>query len=482
MLSWLPLVLYSLALSSAFSAPQFTKCSKTLRSLLTPKEDTSVEIEIENTDPILALLTTSDGTLAPLLPPKPHFSLFRFRLPPSFGNEFQGWSYEKLAAEPWNNLTPHQKRLFLSWVTFRKTTPFFSDRGVPGFVIKEATTLTFKKPTEFLGQSFESGTHELDISKLFRKVEYGTPSQNPNMLELHFRTNRPAGEVSNSAWTFLEAIDVAKTHQHVHIVAPINIKRLQEEGQIRSVMLTDFYRRANLVLEMMTLVEEKFRGITANRAGAVVFWDNLSSEKLNTVYRHFETTRELGRQRPLGMAAKMAFVGFRGADTYDDPSLMGFEVRGISRHSNPEYVKKYLNTIQWALTQDQFGVSKEDMKTWLERQDKSKDLDLGATWYNQPWEKLQTNGFGHRFEETIDPYLRKHIYNLEENRELKMLIHNWSNDPLLFNKPKLLRHIRKKQEEALKKLDIGYISQQQIVSEFLIQSGIYGIFTRSLGQ
>jgi hypothetical protein len=41
-----------------------------LRALSHPTQDTSVELEISNSDPVLALLTTTDGTLAPLLPPK----------------------------------------------------------------------------------------------------------------------------------------------------------------------------------------------------------------------------------------------------------------------------------------------------------------------------------------------------------------------------------------------------------------------------
>jgi len=477
-----PLLFLSISINYGFSAPQFTKCSKVLRTLITPKEDTSVEIEIDNKDPILSLLTTTDGTLAPLLPPKPSFSLFGFRLPVFFHGEFHGWSYERLAEEPWENLTLEQKRLFLSWVTLRKTTPFFTDRTVPGFKLKDKATLNFKKATDFLGQHFEAGPHEIDISKLFRQVEYGTPNQNPSLLELHFRTNKPAGDVSQSAWIFLEGLDVAKTHQHVHVVSPLNIKRLQEEGQVRSVMLTDFYRRANLVLEMISIVEEKHYGISANKSGTITFWDNLSTERLNHVYNHLEASRALGHQPHLGTAAKMAFVGFRGGDTYDDPSLMGFEVRGISKHSNSDYIKKYLNTIQWALTQDQFGVSKEQIEDWISRQSTTKPLDLGATWYNQPWEQLKTNGFAHRFEEIVEPYLRKHFYDLEQNRELKMIIHDWSQDPLLFRNEKLLRHIRRKQIEALEKLNAGTISQQRIVSEFLITSGIYGIFTRSLGQ
>lgn len=479
---WLPLFFFSFLLTQGFSAPQFTKCSKTLRNLLTPKQDTSVELEIENTDPILSLLTTTDGTLAPLLPPKPGFSFFSFKLPPSFGSEFQGWSWERLAQEPWDNLNNHQKRLFLTWVTARKITPFFQDREVPGIRFKDRASLTFKKSTEFLGKQYEPGNHEIDISTLFRKVEYGTPNQNPNMLELHFRTHRPSGDVSSGARIFLEGIDVANTHQHVHVVTPLNIKRFQEQGQLRSVMFTDLYRRANLILEMMSIVEERFKGITVRRSGNVVFWDNLTPEKLNNVFDHLEKSRTLGRQPPLGTVAKMAFVGFRGADTYDDPSLVGFEIRGISQGSNPDYIRKYLNTLQWALTQDHFGVTPTEMKEWMDSQPKSEQLDMGSTWYNQPWEVLKTNGVGHRFEELIEPYFRKHFFNLEENRELKMLLHNWSNDPLLFNKPKLLKHIRRKQEEALERLNEGKTSHQRIVSDFLIQSGIYGIFTRSLGQ
>jgi hypothetical protein len=74
------------------------------------------------------------------------------------------------------------------------------------------------------------------------------------------------------------------------------------------------------------------------------------------------------------------------------------------------------------------------------------------------------------------------VFDLEQNRELKMLLHDWSNDPLLFNKPKLINHIRKEQLKALETLNSGVASPQRTIRDFLIQSGIYGIFTRSLGQ
>jgi hypothetical protein len=416
-----------------------------------------------------------------LLPPKPYFSLTHFGVPVGLREDFNTWTYEKLAAEPWDNLSSKQKRMFLMWVTARKSTSFFEDRSVPGIKIKDKAILHFTKPTQFLGQQYEAGIHEVNISQIFRKVEYASPSQYSDFLELHFRTNQPAGVVSNSAWTFLTGIQENKPHQHVHIVSPLNIKQLQEEGQIRSVMLTDFYRRANLVLEMMAIVEEKKYGITGRGEKDVLFWDNLSTERLEKVFDHLETSRLTGRQPELNSQAKMAYVGFRGADTYDNPELFGFEVRGISHNSNPEYIRNFLNTIQWAMTQDHFGVPKESMKKWMELQKGAVGESLVSTWYNQSWEKLKNNGIGHRFEE-IDPYFRKHIYDLEQNRELKMILHDWSNDPLIFDKPKLIERIRKEQLKALATLNNGMTSQQKAMRDFLIHSGLYGIFTRSLGQ
>ena len=189
----------------------------------------------------------------------------------------------------------------------------------------------------------------------------------------------------------------------------------------------------------------------------------------------FESTIHLGSQ------AKMAYVGFRGGDTYDDPSLFGFEVRGISKSADTQIIKNFLNTLQWAMKQEDYGVPKQQMEEWISKQPHSFYLDMGKTWYQQPWEILKANGFGHRYEE-IDSYLRKHFFDLEKNRELKMIFYDWANDPLLFNKPKLLLHIRKEQILALESLKSGMESPVRIMNDFLIHSGLYGIFTRSLGQ
>ena len=182
------------------------------------------------------MLTTKDGTLAPILPPALPDDSVLSTLPKELRQVFHNKSYEELATTPWDSFTTSQKRLFLYWVTKSKATPFFDDRAVPGIKMKDEATLSFKAPTDFLGKSYEPGDHVVDISKLFRMVEYGSPAQNPDFLELHFRTNLPAGEVSKSAWVFLSGLDQAKTHQHVHVVTPLDIDLLQSQGEVRSLM------------------------------------------------------------------------------------------------------------------------------------------------------------------------------------------------------------------------------------------------------
>jgi hypothetical protein len=365
-------------------------------------------------------------------------------------------------------------------VTVRKNSDFFNDRNIPGIKIKDSANLTFTKAPPFLGQILSPGSHTIDIAKLLRNVEYGSPAQDPDFLELHFRSNFPSGEVSNSAWSFLSGLKQRRPHQHVHIVYPLNIEQLQKEGPMRSLMLTELYRRSNLILEMMKIVEEKKRGITLNGMEQAIFFDNLNPERLKLVYNHLQETLRLGGQPPLGSQTKMAYVGFRGGDTFDNPSLIGFEVRAIAEFSNPKYINEFLNTLQWTLSQDNYGISQETMQKWLDQTAKNSNVDVDLLYYNHPWERLKTNGFGHRFED-VDPYLRKHFYDLEQNRELKMLLHDWSKDPLVFENQKLIAQIRKQQIIALDKLNGATTSPQRIVEEFLIRSGLYGLVTRSLG-
>ena len=481
-MKWLSLLFFlSFIFTSAYASPKFTKCGSLLRAITAPLEESSVELERRNSNTILSLLTTTTGTLSPLLPSKIIFSFTGLNLPPNLAEHFKGWSYERLAAEPWDNLTPDQKRGFLKWGAQLKPTTFFQDRSVPGIKIKDSAQVHFTIPTEFLGVSYPAGDHTLDISKIFRKLEYGGPSQDPNSLELHFRARKSAGEVSNGASIFLSALNEPKIHQHVHIVSPLPIEKLQKDGMVRSAMLVDLYRRANLISEMINIVEENAHGLTSNKSGTIVFWDTLAPRQLNIVFQHLEKARILGHTSPLGSQAKMAFVGFRGGDTYDDANLFGFEIRGISQFADGQTTRNFLNTLQWAMKQEHYGVPKEQMEEWLSKQPPTFYLDMGKTWYQQPWEVLKANGFGHRYEE-IDPYMRKHFFDLEKNRELKMIFYDWTNDPLLFNKPKLLLQIRKQQILALDSLSNGLVSTTKIMNDFLIHSGLYGIFTRSLGQ
>ncbi|MFM8314678.1 MAG: hypothetical protein ACKOA8_10365, partial [Deltaproteobacteria bacterium] len=154
-----PLLLIVLSFQSVFASPQFNRCKAVLRSLSQPTQDSSVELEISNSDPILELLTTTDGTLAPLLPPKHPTLPNGYALLPELERSFKDWSYEEIAQERWDHLTPEQKRHFLKWITLRKTTDFFKDQKMPGIKIKDKAYLTFTKPTEFLGKTYEPGTH-----------------------------------------------------------------------------------------------------------------------------------------------------------------------------------------------------------------------------------------------------------------------------------------------------------------------------------
>ncbi|MEK6705391.1 MAG: hypothetical protein AABZ06_06340 [Bdellovibrionota bacterium] len=389
----------------------------------------------------------------------------------------------------WDDLTPEMQIMLLREISKQRKQNFLIDRQIHGIVARKKVKLIFTKPTIFMGNEYKPGAHEVDVSKFLGNVEYSGLNAVENVIgvELHFRANKPAGELSNDAWVLLKGLGIPRNHQHIHIVAPLPVEWLRAEPELRAAIIADFFRRANLAAEAITIVQDGNSIKTREGPDGIRYFGSLMPYILSNVTRYF---LNIGRGVILNKHdgyVKIAWVGMRGHDTYDSPNLWGTEFRSISRRSDPALVKNVLNALQYAMVRNEFGVPKEQMEAWIKSRSTGSITDvprlLGDAWYNKDWVQLWDKTPNHP--ELAFNKLKK---SGENHTELKMLIHDWSKDPLFFNDPVIQKMIAIEQNRALTRLNetdpkITDLDTHinTIMRDFLLDSGIYEKVLRSLG-
>lgn len=443
-----------------------------------PRRDTTVELELYSYPPIFNALTTPDGTVGSLLPGRPLPAGF-----PAFPVR-GGFDARKPRQIRWDRLDPRDQLTLFARVTELKETDFFADRRIPGFSVKKRLMLHFDRETVFMGKTYRPGGHLVDVSKAFEKttVEYIGPfGVKPFAgVELHFRTDDSAGAVSNDAWTLLDGLGVPRNHQHVHVVAPLPVEALRRDPDFEAARLADFYRRTNILAEMASIIMEaaqlRKNEAVDDQGNKVVIFGNLSMPALKGVARYLSDVGR-GIDRPLKDAYKIAYVGFWGSDKYDEPGLYGFEYRAISRHFEPIQLREFLDQIQRGMLTQDYGIAPETFRRWMARyaRDGADAAEtMGKTLHTRGWEELLASAA---------PEVRAVVpqgMKAPKDHAIRMLVNNWSDDPLIFENEPLKRRIVAAQVAGLKKLKEGG-NPTAVVADFLVDSGLYEAVSLSLG-
>jgi len=478
-----------------------------------PVRDTAVEIEID-TKHVLHILTTPDGTVG---------GFFGKRPTPKWLEDFA----KKMvpAHDPrqvsWDALSPAQKMRLLQYGAMLKQTDFHENRSVEGICVRPFVTLRFDKETVFLGHTYAPGTHEVDVSKVLSgKVEYRTPREVNSVrgVELHFReggtmtsreggtvTSRAgeisAGTVSRDAWIFLDGLSVPRTHQHVHIVAPMPFAALRKDPIGQALRMTDFMRRANAVAEMIgilwhgqpiTDIQEKY----GEDAGPVMF-QFIKDKHLSDIYYVILHTDEY---RAYAARHATGWVDFCNVNKYDDPNLYGVENRWLRADTPPDIAQEYLDTIQMAMLSNEFGISAErieEWRLWVENRVYYLDKGLEKSWFHKSsWQDVldeaapvtksflaEANSPLKRARSRLQgtpSFLEKLALFRADDASVDLILHDWSFDPLLFDNPKKLTTIASEQIRALKRLEGGE-DLRPVTQDFLKVTGLFVLFAASLG-
>jgi hypothetical protein len=467
----------------------YSQCKERLVSLIefvgeevrdAPESESTVELETAFGKELFQILTTESGTVADLL----KFSSAKMK------RRFRAWAdrnhpdikpaesikFDLLPAELFHEILTDQARRF-------HYKSFYKDRKISGLKVKTEVMVNVDKSMHLFGKLYPKGRHRLNLTNFVSPyVEFQSPWDIRGIrgMEFHLRSSLPAAEALKSAANLGKVLNLQVDALHQHHVQ----KTL--EGSDDVPYLWGFYRlnwaiRLNYLSEIAAIVEEgatiQDRRALGPTKEIMEIFGSLKPEALYTAFMHF-----LGAHPDFKTDAKVAAVAIRGFDFYDSKLAWGLENRRISTPTPSERDLTISNYIQIMMELQLPFWEPNHMIKWSEQFEKNletRGLGLIRSWYNQNISKLLI--YTH-------PQIRKLFFENEkwfrnitaEHQELKMLIHDWSADPFLYQEKVFLDHIQKKQIQAWQQLLKGE-PINQVMKNFLVDSGLYAFYVASLG-
>jgi hypothetical protein len=480
----------SLAFSNSMSS---RSCSGILLQNYKKFKDSAIELEVLLNEQSVKLITTENGVLGDLF-------IDADELPQALKDFFRSdelksdsWREKKLA----NLSTKLQVEAFKQGIIVQNlefSSSSSQGRKIPNFYVKKEIQETYH---------------------ILPNVDMGSPEtpQKGSLLEFHMRDSIAPGELTLKALQFQKKMSLAPGSFHMHVVFNQDLKWLRQNPTINTWQLIEFWRRLNLTMEMRDVFENG-RSLIENISvyGDRVF-TNFAPLRYDEISSGFNYMRKLSHSKnlntqneaPLRSASKMGWIGMWGHDKYDAPDLFGFELRFLSSTDLPPNLVKYLNQLPQQVETHNFGMSADKIKIWgelmnLNTMDDSfsnsvkyflgKTPDMPGTMNKKFYEALNPHyPYKRKFEEL--PFAFKKVLLGLNQKEVKRafnsrgrlnyLVHDWRQDPLLFNQPELLEQIEKAQLHALRKWAQNSKKETQILQEFMLDSGLYKAFADSIG-
>jgi hypothetical protein len=331
-------------------------------------------------------------------------------------------------------------------------------------------------------------------------------------MELHLRRAGAAGATLADGFTVAgllgDGVDAA--HQHLPVPIPVEVRR---GDRIARARLVDFYRRVNLVADLEAVLDGF--ALTSVKTGVMeTSFNYLFGRSLSKLNAHLDKVAR-GEPSTLGDDLKTAAVGFRVGQTYGKPGWMGFEIRSSSRRRS-EAGDGFPDAVQRGLLTGAYGLSRGRFATWFRKTIGTGPADvdadgkaLAAVHYNgltqhvlldappallaaltegdadafERWtaEAREPRTIGEKLDRTdTNPHVARFLAESPRRYGLKMLMHDWSKDPVLHDQPALLSRVRRAQLVGISRLRNG-VPADAITQDFVVESGLYEVFARSIG-
>jgi len=395
----------------------------------------------------------------------------------------------------WDKLSAERKRELLNQAVFGN---YGQESAFDLMVFKnkvpKSKDVSFALGTGKNKQVFGHGTDKVDVSKLLQPVfDIHHGSTAANFIEAKFLAKGKAGNVAVDVLKTARLVGLQSKGGHLHISAPIP-KGVQERKPLEVFALVDYYRRVNTYAELRAALDGNvLRGKDWFSLVSPYNLENISSRLLN------------GQRTDVHMAG----VGWRSGSMYPgktDQDTLGFEIRTLKRASAAtptnrqayaEQRTEFLNTVQRGLYIQKYGISKKQLAKWYTKNVGPVSDDPGSAAAQNQSGVLSTlhynnndDGLIARAPSALKPLLtgaaetnlRNHS---NENNALRMLVHDWSKDPVLADNPQLQKRVLSAQKAGLKKLGAMTLTDEKptlaLTQQFIKDSGLFEAFAGSLG-
>ncbi|MDE2237901.1 MAG: hypothetical protein KGK30_08435, partial [Elusimicrobia bacterium] len=242
--------------------------------------DSAVELELDMSPAVMALITTDDGTLHPLLD----------------GISAPGWLKKIKAARDrrpadladlkWDELSYSQQRRLILHDSAARRAKFgatAATRKIRGLKTRTSWTINLRRSTILFGKRYPKGRQVVDLPGILEpNVEYGNPNsvRTLELVELHLRGNFRAGRLSGDAWTLLRAAGIPLTHQHVHSVAPLPAA-IKSHNALAVITLAERQRVLETAAHMIAIVHERRSVIEGKDEQGNIFFAPMDRSQLH---------------------------------------------------------------------------------------------------------------------------------------------------------------------------------------------------------
>ncbi len=352
-------------------------CALDLKKLFQAKlldADTGLELEMEFTPEVMQLITTSDGLALTPLKTHPSSTLKKVLQ--------KKYDFKKNTSLKWEEIDFDTKIAILREAT--QGTDYFSNGLYPGLILKEKVTVNLKEPLTYLGVAYPEGVQEIPLKGFFslKKVEM-IGIETPGIadgVELHIRTQMSTGAAAQEARKFQEALGIAPSSQHAHIVVPIPVKNLKKDPTRGAIDVGIKYARANIAAEITSVVDDlsPLRAVQTESANLFATADHTH---IPGVMEYMYLNGKKGAIIPnLEDDFKIAYVGFRDSSAYDKKGLIGFEWRSISEGTDLRLVAPLLDQTQQMLLSKNLGLMNSSTWQWVK---KTVDPEVMTNWVKE---------------------------------------------------------------------------------------------------
>jgi hypothetical protein len=428
--------------------------------------ETTVEVEATVNDAIVAALTTRDGTVGPVLreggQPAPEF----------LGTlASEGQSIEQI---PWDRLSRQQK-LALIESQFDLSAFHVHGRAIPGVVFRDELPVS------------PGSTTTSRRGSLRDRIEFTSQTQrmaNP-LYEFHVRQRGPASNTLRASVRTEAQLGVRTAYRHQHVTARLP-SAIRRGDPIARAQLIEFYRRMNMIVEL----DRVARGgaLMPNVTDGNLFFDWLSAENLGVLNDHL---RSLAGERATPLHShsqlKMAGIGFRPGTLYDDPNVIGFEVRTLSSTGEPPArYSALVDAVQRGLVGQRYGVSRGRIARWYYEAVEARSgtlaeresAALASLHYSRPIEAmLEEANQRMMLPRRVIEIFREGV---RSNGALKLLLHDFRGDPALGTNRRVHEQISEAQRRAILAISEGTQPSAALMT-FVRESRLQTRFQRSVG-